>query len=113
MRLMWHIPGLAGVLVEDAKEAYDKSTANGARGVLEPTTRHDAASDTEQVISEIELYGDVVLRFVSGSFKVSFSNLTPQQELSEDRWAGLGQSISMLLRIECNQHGNVASCRKD
>ena len=30
----------------------------------------DAASGTDQSVAEVELYGDVVLRYVSGGFKV-------------------------------------------
>ena len=60
-----------GVLVEDAAEAHKQATAHGARSALEPSTLQDEASGTEQVVAEVELYGDVVLRFVSGSFKVS------------------------------------------
>lgn len=65
----------AGVLVEDAAEAHRQATAHGARSVLEPKVLEDEASSTEQVIAEVELYGDVVLRFVSGSFPVSHSPL--------------------------------------
>ena len=35
----------------------------------------DEPSSTEQVVAEVELYGDVLLRFVSGSFQVSRSPL--------------------------------------
>jgi 4-hydroxyphenylpyruvate dioxygenase len=70
-----------GVLVDDAEVAYEQSVANGARGVLPPyiltddaavTTSTSAASDGGsggegyyQKMSEVELYGDVVLRYVS------------------------------------------------
>ncbi len=64
---------IAGVLVEDAAEAHRQATAHGARSALEPQTLRDEASSTEQVVAEVELYGDVVLRFVSGSFQVSCS----------------------------------------
>ena len=38
--------------------------------VQPPTTLADAASGTEQTVAEVALYGDVVMRFVSGSFQV-------------------------------------------
>lgn len=63
----------AGVLVEDAAEAHRQATSHGARSALEPTVLSDEASATHQTVSEVELYGDVVLRFVSGTFKVSLA----------------------------------------
>jgi len=68
---------IAGVLVQDAAEAHKQATLHGARSVLEPTTLKDEASSSEQVVSEVELYGDVVLRFVSGSFQVSCHLIPP------------------------------------
>ena len=59
----------AGVLVADAADAFEKATANGVRPALAPTTLRCEASATEQVVAEVELYGDVRLRFVSGSYK--------------------------------------------
>ena len=64
----------AGVLVEDAAEAHRQATSHGARSALEPTMLSDEASATQQTVSEVELYGDVVLRFVSGSFEVSLAS---------------------------------------
>mmetsp|Transcript_30882 Transcript_30882/g.73552 ORF Transcript_30882/g.73552 Transcript_30882/m.73552 type:complete len:378 (+) Transcript_30882:139-1272(+) len=58
-----------GLSVADAAEAWRVSTANGARGVLPPTTIEDPESGTAQELCEVELYGDVVLRFVGGTFK--------------------------------------------
>ncbi len=57
------------MLVEDARAAYEIAVANGARGALAPQLLHDAASHTSQTVAEVALYGDVVLRFVSGSFQ--------------------------------------------
>ena len=60
----------------------------------------DEASATQQTVSEVELYGDVVLRFVSGTFEVS---LAAQMRLAESQrflsglhhcawaWEGVGQ----------------------
>lgn len=61
-----------GVLVEDAADAHNKATANGAISRLEPVTLKDEETGTEQVVSEVLLYGDVILRFVSGSYQGPF-----------------------------------------
>lgn len=61
-----------GLLVEDAADAYHTSVKNGGIPVLEPTTLTDAATGASQVISEVKLYGDVVLRYVSGPFPGPF-----------------------------------------
>lgn len=58
-----------GVLVDDARHAYEVSVANGAKPVLAPLTMTDNASGKTQIISEVLLYGDVVLRYVSGDFE--------------------------------------------
>eukprot|EP00891_Asterochloris_glomerata_P003896 jgi/Astpho2/3896/Aster-04404 len=57
-----------GVLVGDARRAHDIAVRNGARSAQEPTVL-TSPSGEDQTVSEIELYGDVVLRFVSGSFQ--------------------------------------------
>lgn len=54
-----------GIEVEDAKHAYETSTSHGAIGVQEPTLLEDLATGEKCTVSEIVLYGDVVLRFVS------------------------------------------------
>lgn len=73
------IHGLAvravGLRVEDAQQAYEVSVANGGVGVLKPYTMKDEATGATQVISEVLLYGDVVLRYVSGDFKGPFNPL--------------------------------------
>lgn len=57
-----------GVLVDDARDAYDQCVANGAKGVRTPVTlTHDNGESA--VVSEVELYGDVVLRFISGDYQ--------------------------------------------
>ena len=48
--------------MDDAKTAYEVSVAHGAKGVLPPVELRDEASGTSQVISEVLLYGEVVLR---------------------------------------------------
>jgi 4-hydroxyphenylpyruvate dioxygenase len=57
------------VLVDDAREAYEASVAHGGKGVRSPTQLLDGVGGSA-VISEVELYGDVVLRYISGDFKV-------------------------------------------
>ncbi|EFN58665.1 hypothetical protein CHLNCDRAFT_20078 [Chlorella variabilis] len=61
-----------GILVDDAAEAYRIATAHGGVGVAPPTTRTDAASGTSLTWSEVQLYGDCVLRFVSGDYEGAF-----------------------------------------
>ena len=57
----------------DARQAYEASVANGAIGVQPPTTLRDEADGTEQLVAEVSLYGDCVLRFVSGKYQVSLA----------------------------------------
>ena len=57
-----------GILVEDAAAAFAASTAAGARPVQPPTRLADAAGGGALTVAEVELYGDVVLRLVSGDF---------------------------------------------
>jgi len=54
-----------GTLVEDAEVAYHVSTEHGGRGVQAPVQLTDQATGVTMTVSEISLYGDVVLRFVS------------------------------------------------
>lgn len=68
-----------GLLVADAAAAFDEAVKNGATAVLPPLTLSDDAagggsggSSSSQVVAEVELYGDVVMRFVSGSFSGPF-----------------------------------------
>ncbi|PNH07462.1 4-hydroxyphenylpyruvate dioxygenase [Tetrabaena socialis] len=51
-----------GLLVDDAKVAYEVSVANGGRGVLPPAEITDPTTGATQTVSEVSLYGDVVLR---------------------------------------------------
>jgi 4-hydroxyphenylpyruvate dioxygenase len=64
----------AGVSVDDATEAYSKAVENGAVGVQPPTILHDKNTGEQQVVCEIQAFheGDVVLRFVSGTFSGPF-----------------------------------------
>lgn len=66
-----------GLEVEDARQAYQECVANGGQGVLEPV-RLDPSPGVGQdgylVMSEVQAYGNVVLRFVSrhGGYAGSF-----------------------------------------
>jgi 4-hydroxyphenylpyruvate dioxygenase len=60
-----------GVAVEDAAAAFAAAVAAGARAARPPSTTLDA-SGASQTTAEVELYGDVVLRFVSGESEAPF-----------------------------------------
>ncbi|RLN73178.1 hypothetical protein BBJ28_00004426 [Nothophytophthora sp. Chile5] len=65
-----------GIRVGDAKAAYEvqfwASVKNGGIGVLEPKTLKDEASGETTIVAEVKLYGDVVVRWVSGDFDGAF-----------------------------------------
>ncbi|KAJ7571221.1 hypothetical protein O6H91_01G155600 [Diphasiastrum complanatum] len=54
-----------GILVDDANAAFRVSVENGAISILTPHVLADADLQGRVTISEVKLYGDVVLRFVS------------------------------------------------
>lgn len=54
----------------DAEAAYRTATQNGAVGIQEPTVLTEAATGAQQTVAEVQLYGDVVLRLISGSYQV-------------------------------------------
>jgi len=56
-----------GIRVGDARQAFTTCVKHGGVGVLEPVdmTAEDGSSMT---IAEVQLYGDVVLRYVSGTY---------------------------------------------
>ena len=56
----------AGVVVDDARAAFDIAVANGGKPALPPTQLAGGV----QTIAEIVLYGDVVLRLISGDVQV-------------------------------------------
>eukprot|EP01035_Chromulina_nebulosa_P017023 gene17023-22529_t len=56
------------LVVEDSTEAYNISTINGAIGKLSPTTLIDRKTNEVSVISEIQLFGDTVIRWISGNY---------------------------------------------
>lgn len=61
-----------GIKVADAKAAYEISVQNGGEGVLAPHTLTDKHSGKTTVLSEVKIYGDVVIRWVSGDFEGPF-----------------------------------------
>lgn len=70
-----------GLLVSDANQAYRASLENGGKGVLAPLVLKDEETGESSTISEVSLYGDVVLRYVSGSYKGPFlPKYTPTPE---------------------------------
>eukprot|EP00882_Tetradesmus_deserticola_P000513 GHRQ01000565.1.p1 GENE.GHRQ01000565.1~~GHRQ01000565.1.p1 ORF type:complete len:514 (+),score=218.98 GHRQ01000565.1:154-1542(+) len=60
-----------GLQVGDAQQAYEVSVANGAQGVRPPTKLEDGSGGSA-VVSEVLLYGDVVLRYISGKWEGPF-----------------------------------------
>ena len=69
-----------GILVKDAKIAHDISVSNGAISVLPPTELYDEKKSSVMLISEIRLYGDTVIRWISGNSNCNF--LPNYKELS-------------------------------
>ncbi|KAL4451461.1 hypothetical protein ABPG75_007123 [Micractinium tetrahymenae] len=61
-----------GILVDDAAEAFRISTENGGVGVQPPVTLKDEATGASLTFAEIKLYGDCVLRFVSGDYEGAY-----------------------------------------
>lgn len=57
-----------GIRVSDASEAFRISVENGAVPSLPPHTLVDRASGKSSVVSEIKMFGDVVIRWISGDF---------------------------------------------
>jgi hypothetical protein len=86
--------------VEDAAQAYEAATAGGARGCLEPTTLTCEASGQTQTVAEVELYGDVRLRLVSGSFQVG----------GQARAAGVGCLRSVPCGAPCTRGALKGHC---
>ncbi|CAH0482329.1 unnamed protein product [Peronospora belbahrii] len=76
-----------GIQVEDATIAYQESIRNGGIGVLEPTILLDQESGQSTVLSEVKLYGDVVIRWISGDFTGPF---VPGYEVCESPDISIG-----------------------
>lgn len=60
---------LAGVVVEDARTAFKTAVENGGIAVHAPTVLKDVDGQ-ETVMAEVAMYGDVVMRFMSGALQV-------------------------------------------
>eukprot|EP00245_Coleochaete_scutata_P000081 TRINITY_DN10084_c0_g2_i2.p1 TRINITY_DN10084_c0_g2~~TRINITY_DN10084_c0_g2_i2.p1 ORF type:complete len:440 (-),score=92.45 TRINITY_DN10084_c0_g2_i2:504-1823(-) len=54
-----------GIEVGDVTKAYEESIKNGAIGILEPHILVDDNTGEKLGLAEVQLYGDVVLRYVS------------------------------------------------
>ena len=61
-----------GIRVGGAQVAYELSVQNGGVGVQKPHTLTDKTSGKSTTISEVQLYGDVVIRWISGDFDGGF-----------------------------------------
>jgi 4-hydroxyphenylpyruvate dioxygenase len=61
---------MTGIKVVDAVEAFKASVVHGAVSVLEPFCMRDADTGEELTMAEVKLYGDVVLRYISGNYQV-------------------------------------------
>ena len=109
---------VTGIQVADVAAAYEATTSNGAEGVLKPTQLVDTHTDTEQSVAEIKLYGDVVLRFVSGSFKVQLLMCFPSPCALVDRQKTLQNCVDtfltasahLLMAIDTLQGPFLAGC---
>jgi len=56
--------------VDDAKQAFEVAVKNGGKPVHSPSVLQ-SSDGQESVVAEVHMYGDVVMRFMSGSFQVS------------------------------------------
>lgn len=68
-----------GIEVADAEDAFKAAVSNGAIAVLDPTQLSDDFGKV--TLAEVKLYGDVVLRFVSGEYSGPF---IPGYEAAKD-----------------------------
>lgn len=75
----WH----TGIVVEDARTAFKTAVENGGIAVHQPTALKDA-DEHETVMAEVAMYGDVVMRFMSGNLQVRLSSSRPRCTQSSD-----------------------------
>jgi 4-hydroxyphenylpyruvate dioxygenase len=61
-----------GIRVADASVAFAACVENGGVPVQEPLTMTGEDGSSSMVIAEVQLYGDVVLRYVSGTYQGPF-----------------------------------------
>ena len=66
-----------GISVEDAEQAFEVAVQNGGRPVHQPSALQ-GPDGQQSVVSEVEMYGEVVMRFISGSFQVFLCLVMPQ-----------------------------------
>ncbi len=69
-----------GILVNDVKEAYQMSVEKGSTSISTPQVLIDEQHEGKMMMSEVSLYGDVVLRYVSkhgfnGSFLPNYEEV--------------------------------------
>lgn len=57
-----------GIRTDDAANAYHTAIKNGAKGVKEPATYTDKTTGKTMCVSEIQMFNDTVIRWVSGEF---------------------------------------------
>lgn len=69
---------LAGIVVEDARTAFKTAIDNGGVAVHAPTALKNADGQ-ETVMAEVAMYGDVVMRFMSGALQVRASYSATKQ----------------------------------
>ena len=69
------------ILVKDAAEAYDACIAtDSTAGVLKPTELVDKGTQKKTVISEVKMFDDTVIRWISGDYEGPF---LPNYELCQ------------------------------
>lgn len=56
----------------DAAKAYESFVSHGGLGKMKPVVLRDEATGTSATVAEVHLYGDVVIRLISGDFKGPF-----------------------------------------
>ena len=62
--------------MKDAEQAHAAALSHGARSVFSPVTVTDPTTGQQQTVAEVVLYGDVVLRLVSGPYQVCTMTFT-------------------------------------
>jgi 4-hydroxyphenylpyruvate dioxygenase len=94
-----------GVVVEDAAAAHAAALAGGGTCAGPPQTRTDPATGVDQTTAAIALYGDVLLRLVSGPFAGPFlAGYVPEAAAPG---AGDGQGATIGLARLDHAVGNV------
>ncbi|WIA39445.1 hypothetical protein OEZ86_005546 [Tetradesmus obliquus] len=84
-----------GLQVGDAAQAYEVSVANGAKGVRPPTKLEDGGGCA--VVSEVLLYGDVVLRYISGKWQRQVAGASEPTTAHEEGTAPAVLAVTFVL----------------